>query len=171
VEKENKAPRADRISSALGADLVIPALALAFAVYFFVSTADLVWEAKANGVVIGIALVILIAFQAGRAVLRAMRGQGGLGFDPLWRPRDLAWRRIGLVAVTALFIATLPWLGLTLGLWLGMVAQLLIIGVRSWKTLFWLPSGTAACVYLLFIAVLDSGFPHGPIENLLALFR
>jgi len=70
--------------------------------------------------------------------------------------------------VTALFIATLPWLGLTLGLWLGMLAQLWIIGVRRWKILFWLPSGTAACVYLLFIFVLDSGFPHGPIEMLLA---
>ena len=33
----------------LGADLVIPALALGFAAYFFVSIADLAWEAKANG--------------------------------------------------------------------------------------------------------------------------
>jgi len=71
-------------------------------------------------------------------------------------------------AVTVLFIATLPLLGLTLGLWLGMLAQLWIIGVRRWKILFLLPTGTAACVYLLFIFVLDSGFPHGPIEMLLA---
>lgn len=153
---------------ALGADLVIPALALAFAIYFFVSTADLIWEAKANGVVIGIALVLLIAFQVGRTALQLMKGEGGLGFGTLWQPSELAWKRIGLVAVTALFIAALPWLGLALGLWLGMAAQLLIIGVRSWKTLVWLPTGTAASVYLLFIAVLDSGFPHGPVENLLA---
>ena len=148
---------------ALGADLVIPGLALAFAVYFFVSTADLVWEAKANGVVIGAVLVILIVFQVGRSVLRG----GNLSFAPLWYPRELAWKRVGLVMVTALFIATLPWLGLTLGLWLGMLAQLWIIGVRRWKILFWLPAGTAASVYLLFIAVLDSAFPHGPIEMLL----
>ena len=158
----------ERQSKALGADLVIPGLALAFAVYFFVSTADLIWEAKANGVVIGIALVILIAAQIGRAALQLRKGEGSLGFDPLWRPRELMWKRIGLVAVTALFIATLPWLGLTLGLWLGMLAQLWIIGVRRWKILFLLPTGTAACVYLLFIFVLDSGFPHGPIEMLLA---
>lgn len=148
---------------ALGADLVIPGLALAFAVYFFVSTADLVWEAKANGVVIGAVLVILIVFQVGRVILRG----GDLSFAPLWYPRELAWKRVGLVLVTALFIATLPWLGLTLGLWLGMLAQLWIIGVRRRKILFWLPAGTAACVYLLFIAVLDSAFPHGPIEMLL----
>jgi hypothetical protein len=40
--------------------------------------------------------------------------------------------------------------------------------VRRWKILFWLPTGTAASIYLLFIFVLDSGFPHGPIEMLLA---
>lgn len=157
-----------RNSQPLGADLVIPALALTFAIYFFFSTADLVWEAKANGVIIGSALVILIAFQVGRVAMRVMRGEGGLGLDPLWQPREMMGKRIGLVAVTALFIATLPWLGLTLGLWLGMLAQLWIIGVRRWKILFWLPTGTAGCVYLLFIFVLDAGFPHGPIEMLLA---
>ena len=157
-----------RNSQPLGADLVIPALALAFALYFFFSTADLVWEAKANGVIIGTALVILIAFQVGRVALRVMRGEGGLGLNPLWQPLELAWKRLGLVAVTALFIALLPWLGLTLALWLGLLAQLWIIGVRRKKILFWLPTWTAASVYALFIAVLDSGFPHGPIENLLA---
>jgi hypothetical protein len=157
VEKESR--------PALGADLIIPALALAFAVYFFFSTAGLVWEAKANGVVIGTALVALIAFQGGRIFLQLLKGEASLSFAPLWH---LGWMRLGLVAITALFIATLPWLGLTLGLWLGMLAQLWVIGVRRWKILFWLPTLTAACVYLLFIALLDSGFPHGPVETLLA---
>lgn len=157
-----------RNSPALGADLVIPGLALAFALYFFFSTADLIWEAKANGVIIGTALVILIALLVGRVALRVMRGEGTLGFEPLWQPREMFWKRIGLVAVTALFVAAMPWLGLTLALWLGMAAQLWIIGVRRWKIVFWLPTATATCVYLLFIFVLDSGFPHGPIEILLA---
>ena len=168
MEKETKALGADPVNRALGADLIIPGLALAFALYFFVSTFDLVWEAKANGVVIGTALVILIALLVGRVALQVMRGEGGLGLDPIWQPREMVWKRVGLVAVTALFIAAMPWLGLTLALWLGMLAQLWIIGVRRWKILFWLPTGTAACIYLLFIFVLDSGFPHGPIEMLLA---
>ena len=151
----------------LGADLVIPALALAFAIYFFVSTGDLIWEAKANGVIIGGALVILIVFQVGRIALRVMKGEGGLGFAPLWQPREVVWKRIGLVVTTALFIALMPWLGLTLALWLGLLAQLWLIDVRRWKILFWLPTVTAAAVYLLFIFVLDAGFPHGPIEMLL----
>ena len=167
MKKENKALRADPVNRALGADLIIPGLALAFALYFFVSTFDLAWEAKANGVVIGTALVLLIALLLGRVALQVMRGEGGLGFAPLWQPREMLWKRVGQVSVTSIFIAAMPWHGLTLALWLGMLAQLWIIGVRSRKVLFWLPTGTAACIYLLFIFVLDSGFPHGPIEMLL----
>ena len=58
------------MKKALGADLVIPALALGFATYFFVSIADLAWEAKANGVVIGGILVALIVLQVLRIGIR-----------------------------------------------------------------------------------------------------
>jgi hypothetical protein len=155
-------------SRALGADLVIPVLAAAFAAYFFLSTADLVWEAKANGVVIGVALLVLVAVQVGRIVRQWRRGEGDLGFAPLLEPREQLARRIGLVALTAAFIALLPYLGLTLALWLGMAAALYILGVRSRAVLLWLPLVTAACVYGLFIAVLDTEFPHGPVEAALA---
>ena len=60
----------------LGADLVIPALALGFAVYFFFSIADLAWEAKANGVLIGTVLVSLIAIQLVRVGVQLAKGEG-----------------------------------------------------------------------------------------------
>jgi hypothetical protein len=156
----NKAP--------LGADLVIPALALGFAIYFFFSIADLTWEAKANGVLIGVVLVALIAVQLVRLGIRFARGEGDLRADPLWQPRDALWKRIGMVAITVAFIAALPWLGLTLSLLLAMLAALRVMGVRKISTLLWVSSGVAAAAYLLFIATLDSAFPHGPIERLLA---
>ena len=145
----------------LGADLAIPALALGFAVYFFVSIADLPWEAKANGVLIGAILVVLIAVQLAR-------GEGDLSAAPLWRPADVTRKRLGMAGVTAAFIATLPWLGLTLGLLLGMFAALWVMGVRRRWTLVGLPLVIAAAAYLLFIVVLQSDFPHGPIEKLLS---
>ena len=156
-------------SRALGADLVIPVLAAAFAAYFFFSTADLVWEAKANGVMIGAALVVLVALQLGRIFRQWRRGEGEMGFAPLLEPREHLGRRIALVVLTAAFIALLPYLGLTLALWLGMLAALYILGVRSRGVLIGLPLGTAVCVYALFIAVLDTEFPRGPIEAALAL--
>ena len=150
-----------------GADLVIPALALGFAVYFFVSIADLAWEAKANGMVIGAILVGLIALQVVRIGIRLAKGQANLGFSPLWDPREALGKRVGMVVVTIAFIATLRWLGLTLGLALALFAALWIMGARG-KTLAIVPLAVALAAYLLFVALLQSDIPHGPIERLLS---
>lgn len=157
-----------RSRAPLGADLVIPVLALGFAAYFFYDIAALGWEAKANGVLIGVALLLLIALQLGRMALQLARGEGDLRADPLWWPPDVTRKRLGMVALSAGFIAALPWLGLTLALWLAMLLALLIMGVRKRATLVWLPLALAAAVFLLFIVVLESDFPHGPIEKLLS---
>ena len=49
-----------------------------------------------------------------------------------------------------------------------MLLALLIMGVRKRATLVWLPLALAAAVFVLFIVVLESDFPHGPIEKLLS---
>jgi hypothetical protein len=150
----------------LGADLVIPALALAFAIYFFWSIADLAWEAKANGIVIGVALIALVVIQVARIALAVARGQGDLRTDPLWQPREVLRKRIGMVAVTVAFILLLQVLGLTLSLFTSMAAALWLMGVRRVPVILGISFGVAAAAYLLFIAVLDAGFPHGVIEKL-----
>lgn len=156
-----------RQKAPLGADLVIPALATAFAGYFFFSIADLAWEAKANGVVIGAILLVLVLVQLARMVLRIRAGGADLGFEALIRPRDALPKRIGLVLITIAFIATMHWLGVTLGMLLALFASLWILGVRSRKALVFVPLAVAACVYLLFVAALQSDIPHGPAEWLL----
>jgi hypothetical protein len=161
---------ADRPSgkAPLGADLAIPGLALAFAVYFFFSIADLAWEAKANGVLIGAILVALIAIQFLRIGVEIAKGRADLGVAPLLAPRAALGRRIGLVLLTVAFIVAMPWLGLTLSLFLGMAAGLYLMGVRKRRHLLWVSLAVAASAYLLFIALLNSDFPHGPVENSLA---
>jgi hypothetical protein len=150
----------------LGADLVIPFLALGFAAYFFWSIADLAWEAKANGVVIGTALVALAALQLARIAAQVAKGEGSLRADPLWQPREVLAKRLGMVVVTVAFIGLLEVLGLTLSLFAAMAAALVIMGVRKPSTVLWISFAVAAAAYLLFIALLDSAFPHGPIEKL-----
>ena len=152
----------------LGADLVIPLLALAFAAYFFWSIAGLAWEAKANGVLIGTVLVGLVAIQLARMGRELARGAGDLRLDPLWLPRDALVKRVGMVLLTVAFIAALDWLGLTLSLFLAMALALRLMGVRKPATILWVSFAVAAAAYLLFVAILDSAFPHGPIEQLLA---
>lgn len=153
---------------ALGADLVIPLLALAFAAYFFTTIVELDWEAKANGVVVGTVLVALAALQVGRTALAAARG-GGLGLDPLVRPWRLQLRRIALVALLVLFIATIGVLGTTLGLMLMTAAAMRLLGVRDWRHLAGIPLAAGAVTYTLFIALLGARLPRGPVEQLLSL--
>jgi hypothetical protein len=152
----------------LGADLVIPGLALGFAAYFFFSIADLAWEAKANGVLIGTVLVLLVAIQLARTAVQVAKKKADLSLAPLLEPRDALPRRIGLVLLTVVFIAAMPWLGLTLSLFLGLAAGLALMGVRKRSHLIWTPFAVAASAYILFIAVLNSDFPHGPVENAVA---
>jgi hypothetical protein len=152
----------------LGADLVIPVLALGFSIYFFWSISDLAWEAKANGVIIGAILIALVVIQIARIGLAVARGQADLRTDPLWQPREVLFKRIGMVAVTVAFIALLQVLGLTLSLLAAMAAGLAVMGVRKPLTLAGISFAVAGAAYLLFIALLDAGFPHGPIEHFLA---
>ena len=152
----------------LGADLVIPLLALGFAIYFFWSIADLAWEAKANGVVIGATLIALVMVQVARIARAVAQGRGDLRTDPLWRPGEVLLKRLGMVAVTVAFILLLQHLGLTLSLFASMAAALWIMGVRKPSVILGISFGVAAAAYLLFIAALDAGFPHGLIEKLLS---
>jgi hypothetical protein len=158
----NKAP--------LGADLVIPGLALCFGVYFYFSIADLAWEAKANGMLIGAVLVVLIGIQLLRIGVKVAQGEGNLSFERLLQPRDALPKRLGMVLLTVAFIVALPWLGLTLSLLLAMVAALYLMGVRKRSQLVWPSLGVAAFAYLMFVAFLGSDIPHGPVENLIAYF-
>ena len=58
----------------LGADLVIPGLGVALALYFFTTVAELPWEAKANALAIGLLLLLLVAIFVMRIVRKVMRG-------------------------------------------------------------------------------------------------
>jgi len=152
----------------LGADLIIPAAALGFAVYFFFSIADLAWEAKANGVLIGTILVMLIGIQLVRVGVRVVKGSASLSLERLWQPREALPKRLGLVLITVAFIVAIRWLGLTLALFLALAAALYLMGVRKPAHLVLVPLGVAAAAYVLFIAALDSDLPRGPVEQLLA---
>lgn len=150
--------------SALGADLIIPVMAFAFAIYFFVSVSGLAWEARANGTVIGAALVAFVVFQVFRTLreVRAGRADLSLGEFGIRSPEQM--KRIWIVVLLAAFVAAVPYTGTTLGLFLVMLASMWILGVRSPKTLLGASAGVAIVGYVLFIALLKTQFPEGPVE-------
>jgi len=155
--------------TAAGADLVIPALALGFAAYFLLTTADLEWEAKANGVIIGSLLVLLIAVQLVRTGIALARGRASASFAPLFQPAEALRKRVGMLAITIAFVATVPWLGLGLGLFIALAAGFTVMGVTGRKRIVLVSFAVAAACTLLFTVALDSGLPRGPVEKLLFL--
>ena len=155
----------DERKAALGSELVLPVLALGFTLYFLYSVSGLEWEAKANGVTIGTALLILLGVQAVRLALAASRGGLETGFGPLLRPREALPKRLGMLAVTVVFVASVPWLGLALGLFGALAAGLYVMGVRSAKVLLAVAFTIALAASLLFTVALDSSLPKGPVEN------
>jgi hypothetical protein len=157
-----------RRKAQLGADLIIPVLAAGFTLYYLISSFNLVWEARANGTVVGVTLLALIAIQVARVVIQLRSGAGSLGMGEFSRWTPVQGQRLMLIAALIVFVATIPWLGTTLGLFAIMIAAMLILGVRSPATLLGVAVGVSATVYLLFIVVLGARFPAGPIENGLA---
>jgi hypothetical protein len=165
-EPGSKAGRRER-GAALGADLVIPVLAAAFTVYYLLTSANLVWEARANGTVVGVILLILCAVQFVRIGVRARAGEGTLGLGNLAERSEAQGRRLMLLAILALYVAFIPWLGTTLGLFLVMIATMWVLGVRRLPVLLGVAFATAATMYILFIALLQTRLPTGPVEQLL----
>ena len=89
---------------ALGADLIIPGLALAFTTYYLITTLNLTWEAKANGVVVGVSTLHPDRGAAGqdrparRPPGRRRSGFGELArFDTAAEAADRAGRHHGAV--------------------------------------------------------------------------
>ena len=156
----------DTSSSRLsGADFIIPVLAVGLVIYYSVSTMGMAWEAKVTGVVIGAILIPLCLVHIVRMAVAISRGDGTFGLGDLVNASTFNLQRLGLVALVAAFVATLEWVGTTLGLFLLLIGGMLVMGVRSVRTLIAVAGVTTAVVYLLLIYLLSSRLPRGAVET------
>ena len=148
--------------TALGADFIIPALACGLAVYYLISSVDLVWEAKATGIVIGLVLIALCVAHCARLGLRIADGRRQLQPRRRWSTTTTStgsgsasprWSRC--------IVVTIYWVGATLGLFLLLIGCMRLLGVTRIRTLVGVAFVTAALVHLLLITLLDSKLPRG----------
>ncbi len=153
--------------AALGADLIIPLLALGFTAYFLATTFEMEWEARANGAIIGWLLIALVAVQLVRSALAFARGKADWSFAPLVQPAQATRKRLGMMAITIAFVAFLPWAGLGLGLFLALAAALAVMGVRPLRHVLVVALCVAAVTTVMFMVALESSLPRGPVENLM----
>ncbi|MEJ1156896.1 hypothetical protein [Prosthecomicrobium sp. N25] len=155
----------ERERPALGAVLIIPVLGAALAIYFLVDSSRLVWEARANGTVIGVVLLALVAVQVFRVGRDVAARRATLGLGALADRSVFQFQRVALVVILGVFIAAMPWVGTTLGLFLAMASSMWVLGVRSPAQLVGISFAVAATVYVLFMLLLQSRLPAGLVET------
>jgi len=149
---------------ALGAYFIIPLLACGLTVYFLLSTAGLIWEARSTGTFIGVILLGLCGAQFIRLGLKVARGEATLGLGELAENSFYNRLRLGLLVLAIAFVALLPVLGTTLGLFLVLIAMVRLMGVRSWRVLLAVALITAVTVHVLLIYLLGSQLPQGLLK-------
>jgi len=153
--------------SAAGAELLIPMLALGLTTYFLYSVAGVEWQAKANGVIVGSLLLLLIAVQVVRVGMALAAGRAERGFGAILLPREATPKRLGMLAITIVFVALVPYLGLALGLFVALSAAFYLMGIRGVPRVLAVALAVSIASSLLFTVALDSGLPKGPVENLI----
>jgi hypothetical protein len=163
----DESPRADT-REPLGADFIIPLMSCGLAGYYLATTTDLVWEARAAGVAVGVPLIAMCVFHMGRTLYRIQQGRGSFSFGEIFANTLFNRQRLILGLLTAAFIGALPWTGTTLGLFLVLVAGMRMLGVTSIRQLVGVAATTAAVVYVLLIYLVSSRLPQGPVEWLIA---
>lgn len=152
----------------LAADFIIPLLACGLAVYYLATTTDLVWEARAAGVAVGVPLIAMCVFHLGRTLYRIAQGSGSFSGGDMFADTLFNRQRAALIVLVALFIAALPLTGTTLGLFILLIASMWVLGVRSIRVLVTVAATTCAAVYVLLLYLVSSRLPHGPVEWLIA---
>lgn len=161
MSNPDSAPPEPQVRVPIGADFVIPLLACGLAVYYFISTTELVWEARATGTVIGLVLIALCIALFVKFGLRIASGQASLGIGDLFRNDEFNRQRFGLMAMMTLYIVTIYWVGATVGLFFLLVGCMWVLGVRSIRTLVGVALISAVLVHLALITLLDSKLPRG----------
>ncbi len=151
--------------TALGADFIIPALAGCLTVYYLASTVDLVWEAKATGIIIGLVLLALCIAHVARLGLAIARGRGSWSTGELFDDNVFNRQRLGLAFMVLLYVVTIYWVGATVGLFFLLIGCMRLLGVTRLRTLLGVALVTAAMVHLALITLLDSKLPRGMILN------
>lgn len=151
----------------VGQELIIPALAVGFTAYYFWTVQELAWEAKANGIVIGAILLVLVALLLLRVGWRVAHRQATLrvtlGGDP-----ETDRVRLMLMGLMVAFLVALPLLGTSITLGLMLFIGMWLLGGRHWPSLIGVSVITPLLVWATLIVGLGTRFPLGPFEHAMA---
>ncbi len=162
-EREPKTP--------IGADLIIPVTAGAYALYYVFSVRDFPFEAQISGMALAGLLGILVLIYFVRVARGFAAGRLSPGIGRFFGPRESRAARAAFVGLIVGFILVVPYLGFTLTTFAFLAASFLIAGARPVRRALIVAGAASLSGWLFFIVLLDTRFPEGPFERAMeALF-
>ncbi len=155
-----------REKKAIGGDLIIPVVALAFTVYYFITIIDVPWTAQVSAFFVGSILILLLLIFFIRTALSLGRGEVSLRVGEILEPVMLVPRRIALFALTIGYVLLIQWAGFTITTFVFLFLAMLVLNEGRKKGLILILSAVFAIGgWLLFIVAFETRFPAGPFEQ------
>lgn len=161
-------------------ELIIPALALLFAIYYLTTIIEVPWIAQASAMLVSVLLLLSIIAFAIRTVYRIRAGTEYIGFsDSVGEIRAhgvLNLKRGVLFLLTVLYVVLLPWLGFSIATFLLIFLGILVlshgqtlfsVSVAATLRAFLISLVCTSVGYLAFIHLFKTRFPFGPVEKLI----
>jgi Tripartite tricarboxylate transporter TctB family len=161
-------PPGERRRNQVGGELILPAGAVAFTIYYFTTIKDAPWIAQVSALIVGIVLIVLCALFGIRTFLSVYLGELSLGLEHLIEPRAYVPKRLMLLALTLGYIYVIPWLGFTLTTFLFLMFAMSVLSEgRRFAFIVALSVFLSLGAYLLFVVAFQTRFPMGPVEAVL----
>lgn len=156
----------NRTPKHLGADLVIPILAVAFTIYYFSTIWNSPWTAQVSAFALGGVLLFICLLFFIKVVGQYKRGEGRFTFTSLINYEDIRTGRVALLVTTIGFCWLIDNLGFTLTTFLFLWSSMAILGAFKRLGLVTLVSATLSLGgWAVFIWAFDTRFPRGWFEN------
>ncbi len=161
-------PQSQTGKKSVGAELILPAGALVFTLYYFSTIVDSPWTAQVAALFTGSILIALILVFAGRIALLVSSGKADLGMKDIVEPLSLVPARCALIGLTILFAVLIDWGGFTLTSFAYMAAAMIMLNRGRAKGRALLISAAMSLAgWGLFIFAFGIRFPKGPFERLM----
>lgn len=161
-------------------ELIIPALALLFAIYYLATITEVPWIAQASAMLVSVLLLLSIIAFAIRTFLRIRAGTEYIGFgDSLGALRSGAavnLKRAALFVLSVLYVLCMPLLGFSLATFLLIFFGIIVLShgqtlfsvtLASLLRAFLVALVCTVVGYVAFIHLFKTRFPFGPVENLI----
>ncbi len=151
----------------IGGELIIPALALAFTIYYIATVIDSPWSAQLNAFMVGSVLIFLVLLFFAVALREVLRGKATLGASNLLEPYHILPKRLGFIALSLGYVVFIQWLGFTLTTFLFMAGSMFLLGNARRPLAYLIAAAVMAAVALVvFVILFQKRFPKGPVEYL-----